>query len=348
MDNIYLIERFNMCARSLNQRLAQCVLKIPDYIKVQAQEIHIRTNRPVAIYCGSATYYITANNQIISVGTNDMENMLIATHRDIYECFQNICCYSVYTRQSEIKNGFITMRGGHRAGICGTAVYTEKTITNIRDITSINLRIAKEVKGSAKKLLNRIDITKGGLLLCGVPSSGKTTVLRDISRILSTQENMKVCIVDERGEIAGAYSGEAQNDIGFSDVLDGYQKPDGIMHAVRCMSPQIIICDEIGTNEEALSIKNCLNSGVNVIASIHCANAEELLTKPQTQNLLSTNAFSFIAFLSDRKTPGVIKEVYTLEELKSYESNRQYSADNKHNSHRVLSVNNGKTPNEAV
>lgn len=345
MDN-RSVERFNMCAKGLNQRLQKAVIQIPDHIKAQVQEIHIRTNKPLALYCGAITYYLTSDNQIVSHWFS--ENMLIATQIDVSETFQNICCYSVYTRQSEINNGFITMKGGHRAGICGTAFYNGENISAIRDISSINMRVAREIKGVSKDILKNVDVKKGGVLICGVPSGGKTTVLRDISRALSIEQNLKVCVVDERGELGGTYSGIVQNDLGLSDVLDGYKKHDGIMHAVRCMSPNVIICDEIGTDDEAEGIKECLNSGVTVIASVHCANIDELLSKPQTYNLISTGAFEYIVFLSSRETPGVMKEMYLLEEVKSYENSRLYSSDNLHNSCRVLSVNNSKTKNDVV
>lgn len=345
MDKYY-VERFNMCVKGLNQRLQNAVMQIPDHIKVQIQEIHIRTNKPVALYCGSITYFLTANNQIVSHWFN--ENMLIASHSDVYESFQNICCYSVYARQTEINNGFITMKGGHRAGICGTAFYNGENITSIKDISSINLRVAREIKGVSKDILKNIDINKGGVLICGVPSGGKTTVLRDISRVLSTEYNLKVCVVDERGEMGGTYSGIVQNDLGLCDVLDGYRKQDGIMQAVRCMSPNVVVCDEIGTGEEAEGIKECLNSGVTVIASAHCSNVDELFSRPQTYNLISTGAFEYIVFLSDRKSPGVMKELYVLEELKNYENTRVHSSDNLNNSCRVLSVNSTKTTNDVV
>lgn len=340
------VERFNMCAKGLNQRLQNAVMKIPNYIKEQVQEIHIRTNKPIALYCGKTTYYLTSGNQIVTHWFND--NMIIATHSDVSETFQNICCYSVYSKQTEIINGFITMKGGHRAGICGTAFYNGENITSIRDISSINLRVARELKGISEDILNKIDISNGGLLICGVPSCGKTTILRDVSRVLSTKYSLKVCVVDERGELGGTYSGVVQNDLGLSDVLDGYKKQDGIMHALRCMSPNVIICDEIGSDSEAEGIKECLNSGVTVIASAHCANIDELLTKPQTSKLISTGAFEYIVFLSNRETPGKIKEVYQLEEVKSYEDNRLYSSSNLHNSCRVLSVNSSKTKNDAI
>ncbi|MEE0265044.1 MAG: ATPase, T2SS/T4P/T4SS family [Acutalibacteraceae bacterium] len=345
MEN-YLVQRFNMCAKGLNQRLQNAVMKIPDRIKEEIQEIHIRTNKPVTLYSANITYYLTSDNQIVSHWYNS--NMLIATPSDICETFQNICCYSVYSKQAEINNGFITLKGGHRAGICGTAVYNDGKITSIRDISSINLRIAKEFKGASAKLLSSIDINKGGVLICGIPSCGKTTMLRDIARVLSTDYSLKVCVVDERGELGGAYQGISQNDLGLCDVLDGYRKPDGIMQAVRSLSPDVIVCDEIGTDDEAEKITECLNSGVSVIASVHCSNPDELLSKPQTCKLISTGAFEYIVFLSDRKSPGVIKELYQLEELKNYEDNRLYSADIINNGCRVLSANIAKTENSVI
>ncbi len=345
MEN-YLITRFNDCAKGLNQRLYSAVMSIPNSIKEEIQEIHIRTNKPVTLYGTNITYYLTASNQVVSHWYNS--NMLIATQSDICESFQNLCCYSVYSKQSEINNGFITLKGGHRAGICGTAVYNENKITSIRDISSINLRIAKEFKGVSEKLLSRIDLNKGGVLICGAPSCGKTTLLRDIARVLSTEKGLKVCVVDERGELGGAYLGVSQNDLGLCDVLNGYRKADGIMQAVRSLSPNVIVCDEIGTDNEAEKIKECLNSGVSVVASIHCSNIDELLSKPQSSRLISTGAFEYIVFLSDRKAPGVIKELYRLEELKHYEDNRLYSADNINNGCRVLSVNIAKTENNAI
>lgn len=345
MEN-YLVHRFNMCAKGLNQRLQNAVMKIPDSIKEEIQEIHIRTNKPVTLYSANITYYLTSDNQIVSHWYNS--NMLIATPSDICETFQNICCYSVYSKQAEINNGFITLKGGHRAGICGTAVYNDGKITSIRDISSINLRIAKEFKGASAKLLSSIDINKGGVLICGIPSCGKTTMLRDIARVLSTDYSLKVCVVDERGELGGAYQGISQNDLGLCDVLDGYRKPDGIMQAVRSLSPDVIVCDEIGTDDEAEKITECLNSGVSVIASVHCSNSDELLSKSQTCKLISTGAFEYIVFLSDRKSPGVIKELYQLEELKNYEDNRLHSADIINNSCRVLSVNIAKTENSVI
>ncbi len=345
MDN-QSVERFNMCAKGLNQRLQNAVMQIPNHIKAQIQEIHIRVNKPVALYCSNVTYFLTANWQIVSHWFSD--NMLVATHSDIYETFQNLCCYSVYSRQTEINNGFITIKGGHRAGICGTALYNGESISSIRDISSINLRIAREIKGVSKVILKNIDINKGGVLICGAPSCGKTTMLRDISRVLSTEENLKVCVVDERSELGGTYSGVLENDLGLCDVLNGYKKQDGIMHAIRCMSPNVVVCDEIGSDDEANSIKECLNSGVKIIATAHCANIEELFAKPQTCRLICTGAFEYIVFLSDRHSPGVMKELYTLEELKNYENNRMYSSDNLNNSCRILSVNNAKTQNDVV
>ena len=122
-------------------------------------------------------------------------------------------------------------------------------------------------------------------------------------------------IIDERGEIAGSYCGIQGNDIGLCDVLNGFSKTDGIMQAVRCLSPDYIICDEVGSSREAELLEQSLNAGVKVIASIHSSNREELLKKPQGAALIRSGAFGRVVFLHDRKAPGEIKEIVKGEEL---------------------------------
>lgn len=310
-----MTERFNQSAKGLNQRLYAHVVKLPSCIKEQAQEIRLRVNRPVCVCCNDGNYFLTENYQITTTILNNQ--MLSATQRDISETFQNICCYSVYSRQNEIKNGFITMQGGHRAGICGTAVYNNGILANIRDISSINIRIARQINGAADALMDLVGNTAPGLLICGVPSSGKTTVLRDLARQLSDKSNLKVSVVDERGELAGTSVGVFQNDLGQCDILDGYQKGQGMMHALRCLSPDVIICDEIGSEDECMAVEESINSGVKLVATIHAGCKEELLKRPQALRLLKTGAFEKIVFLKSRSEPGRIREVLNWEDIKN-------------------------------
>lgn len=235
--------------------------------------------------------------------------MLIARREDIEATFQRICDYSVYARKREIVNGFVTLRGGHRAGICGTAVADSSDIVNVRDITSINLRIAREQIGCANGIFQKIRYDSGGVLLCGAPCSGKTTVLRDLARLFSTADGACVSLIDERGELAAVTSGVPQNNVGMCDVFDGYPKAQAMEQALRSMSPNIIICDEIGSEQDVRAVRQCVNSGVRIIATAHARSKAELCSRPALKRILSTGAFSTYIFLRDREHAGEVSEV---------------------------------------
>lgn len=304
---------YDFVARMLSSFISIKILNVPDKIKQTAQEIRLRVNRPITISCPDSVYYITCNGCITN--TPLQGNMLSTCQRDLFEIFNNLCNYSVYARQNEIKNGFITLRGGHRAGICGTAVSDGKNITNIRDISSINIRIANEHKDCSKFLFENKNLFSGGLLICGAPCSGKTTIIRDISRILSTNHNIKISIIDSRSEIAGTYKGIYQRDVGMCDVLDGYSKKDGFEHSLRCLSPDIIICDEIGNSEDVISIENAINSGVTVIATAHCSNRKEFIQKENLMKLVKLRGFKNIVFLDNKNNIGRVVQTVRCDEL---------------------------------
>lgn len=297
--------RFNDACNSLSYPLYRFVFTIPDEIKEVAQEIRLRVNRAISITTPKKTYYINLTGDCTS---NINDDLVIVSKQDIAETFKNICNYSVYSKQNEIINGFVTMKGGHRAGISGTAVYINNEITNIRDITSINIRIANEKIGVSKSIFNIIGDNFNSILLCGSPCSGKTTIIRDIARKLSLNGH-NVSIIDERSEIAGVASGTAQNDVGMCDILDGYPKFEGINQAIRCLSPDYIICDEIGNNNGLKAIELGLNNGVKFVATVHCANINELKCKQNIVNLIG-KGFDKVVFLKSRKLVGEIAEIY--------------------------------------
>lgn len=279
-----------------------------DIIPKGTQEIRLRINQPIAIQTPYKTYFV---NNSFRLSEKPSDNPLIVTQREISEAFSTICNYSVYSKQSEIINGFITLKGGNRAGICGTAVIQDDRIINIRDITSINLRVTRELIGCAEKFLDFYN--QGGMLLCGAPCSGKTTILRDLARTLSYEH--KTTLIDTRSELAAVYGGIAQNDVGLCDVLNSYPKSTGFEHAVRCLSPELIVCDEIGGEDDALSVLKASKSGVSVIASAHCSSKSELIENRYLKALLEPRVFNKLVFLDSGRSVGQIREVFDIDEL---------------------------------
>ncbi len=209
----------------------------------------------------------------------------VLTSEDIGECFREICGNSIHSYRREISEGYITLAGGHRVGFCGT--YTEGSggEFTLRNISSINIRFARESKGSAQGIYNQI-FSNGlcSMLLIGKPLSGKTTVLRDLSRILGSKH--RIALIDTRGELAGCVDGVPQLDVGVNtDVLTGYPKSKGIMCAIRSLSPEAVICDEIG--DDAGALEQCMYSGVKIIASIHASGIEEIMAREDIRRLVS-------------------------------------------------------------
>ena len=310
-------ERFDAAAGEICERIGRPLRALPADVKRRVQEIRLRVNRPVCICCPGGTYFLAESGRL---SCRPDGGSLAADRRDLEESFRNLCSYSIYSHENEIRNGYITLSGGHRAGICGTAVLQAGAVGGVREISSINLRISREIRGAADALLDGLgDRLREGLLLAGAPASGKTTILRDLARQLSSGTRgdiRKVAVVDERGEIAGTYLGVPQNDLGLCcDVLDGYPKAEGILLAVRSLSPEVIVCDEIGSDAEVEAIEQGLNAGAALIASIHAGSAAELIRRRQAQVLLRTGAFASVALLDGSRGPGKIAEIYKAGDL---------------------------------
>ena len=281
--------------------------KIQTFIKGkkdEIEEIRLRVKRPIVIRTSSKSYVLDH----------------IITTEELLETFQKVCEHSIYSYQSQICEGFITIKGGHRVGITGNCAMENGRVININYISSLNFRIAREKKGSSRHILGHIIEDKNitNTLIASKPGGGKTTVLRDLIRIISSGDeeydfNPKTCgIVDERGEIASMYKGVPQNDIGImSDVVDNVSKSQGMKMLIRSMAPEIIACDEIGSIEDIEAIEYAMCSGVKGIFSTHGDSLEEISLNSQIKDLLQKYIIETIVFL-DSDNKGKIKKIYKL------------------------------------
>jgi stage III sporulation protein AA len=276
------------------------LLKISESDFSRCQEIRLRVNRSLSVYSGGETYITDGSGALSLPGKPG----ITVRDADMKFTFESICGYSVHSFSREIKSGFITVAGGHRAGFCGTAVMGEQgSPFSVKNISGINLRIAREVKGAATPLLRRLmrSFRFPSVLICGSVGSGKTTLLRDLSRQLG--EYIKISLIDSRGELAAVYNGVPALDVGmFTDVFDGYGKAEGIDTAVRVMSPQIIICDEIGgaaSDSDIKALRFAKLSGVTIIASAHALSLDDVREK-------NIGMFDYAVFLKGSEHPAEI------------------------------------------
>ena len=286
--------------KKLIQDLQPCANINPsnmEYIDIECiEEIRLRANKPLCIKT--------------SKGTEVLD--YIVTQQEILQAFQKICENSVYSYTKQICDGYITIKGGNRVGIVGSAVVDNGQVININYISSLNFRIAREKIGCSNKIIEDIlnieQNTIYNTLIISPPGCGKTTLLRDIVRNISNGINVlnfkgkTVGIVDERGEIAAMYKGIPQNDIGIrSDVIDNMPKPEAMRILVRSMSPDVIVCDEIGSIEDVKAIDYAMCSGVKGIFTAHGKDIEEVSKNPEISKLLQKNVFERIIKLNPQK-----------------------------------------------
>jgi stage III sporulation protein AA len=224
--------------------------------------------------------------------------------------FCNLCENSVYAHEAEIRQGYITIKGGHRAGFSGKAVIREGKIETIKEINSVNIRVSRERIGCGSEYIEEITDKNKVLntLVISSPGCGKTTLLRDLTRLISNS-GKKVSVIDERGEIGAVYCSVPQNDLGIqTDIIEDAPKKYAIPLMLRSMSPQVMICDEIATEADVMSIRKCFGAGVSVIASAHAGSVDEVRQNPLLKSLLGNGGFRRIIILR-RNNDSIVRRV---------------------------------------
>lgn len=264
-------------------KIVQAILNSINEKEIETlEEIRIRVSKPI----------------ILKVANKEIIVEYIVTTQDILEIVEKITENSMYSYQQQICSGYITLKGGHRVGISGNVVMEENKVINVNYIYSLNFRIARQIIGVAEKVVNEVmkNDEISNTLIISKPGAGKTTILRDLIRIISKTKT--VGVVDERGEIAAMYKNEPQNDLGIKvDILSNISKSLGIKMLVRSMSPDVIVADEIGTKEDIEAIKYAVTSGVKGIFTAHANNIEDIKKSPILKELLNLNLIEKIIIL---------------------------------------------------
>ena len=269
-------------------------------ISDRTEEIRIRTNRPLSIYQNNEIYFITTSCRL----SKKPYDSVLVTGDDLEAATGLLCNRSLYAHEDEIKQGYITLPGGHRVGLCGNAVMRRDKINFINNISGLNYRIAHEVKGCSDSVIRDICRNNRVLntLIISPPGCGKTTFLRDITRSLSNT-GKRISVLDERGEIASMHRGTPGFEIGpLTDVLSNCPKPVGIPLLLRSMAPDVIITDELFSEEDIKVVGEAKQRGVSVVATVHGQDIDDV----DTQILKN---FSCLIVLSARLGAGTVEKI---------------------------------------
>ena len=293
-------QSFYDAAAQLPAEVSEPLLRVPRDAARGVTEIRLRSQRPVTLTIGGASYFLRFDGIPIRTHTN---GVLTLSHAQLESCFHAVCAYSVHTFEECISQGFVPMAGGHRAGICGTALYSDQAFT-VRNVTSLNIRIARTQLLRCSEAMRRMLLDPHrGLLILGAPGTGKTTLLRACLKELS-DAGIRTAVVDERFELAPVTDeGFAETPPDLCDYFSGYPKHIAMLHAVRAMGPQTLVCDEIGGDEDVDAVRKAANAGVRIIATAHAPDERALRRRPALRALCETGAFQTVVLLSGE--PGI-------------------------------------------
>lgn len=285
---------------------SQALLDLPRPVKAQAWDIRFKSGQPAAVCGRDGIFFVRAGG---GVSAGPASDLLVLDSARMQELFVHICGHSVFSHEEEIRQGFVVFDGFCRAGLCGTAVMDQGRLKGVRDISSLVFRIPRDMPGCADRLFAAGIDPMQGVLVAGEPSSGKTTFLRDAARSLSWGRfgpKRRVAVLDCRGELGGGF------DLGpCADVLTGYPKAQGFQTALRSLSPEIILCDEL-SHDDLEAVRSAMLAGAALVASVH-ASSGDFFRRPLCRALAATGAFRALVCLKGREAPGTVESAGPLE-----------------------------------
>lgn len=290
--------------------LRQLLAKLPEALLADAEEIRVREGRPFEVNARGRYHFLTPDGELTSLPSK----AYCPDKQDTGKLLDLLTNHSLYTMEEELRKGFITLPGGHRVGLSGRTVLAGGRVEHLRDISGFNIRLAKELKGIGDSLLPYLldfrHRTVLHTLILSPPQQGKTTLIRDLVRQISSGSwrhpeaswpGKKVAVIDERSEIAGSKSGVPSFDLGpRTDVMDACPKSEGMMMMIRSMSPEVLVVDEIGRPEDAEALTEALHAGVRVIATAHGSDVEDLESRPALSELMAASFFQRYIVLARR------------------------------------------------
>ena len=286
------------------------------WLKQRIIEIRLRVNQPLQIITYFDEYFLSSEGK----RTDRLNSSYIVRSHHLEKAFLILSRNSFYALERQLIEGFITIPGGHRVGFTGQVVVEKGEIKTIKKISSLNYRITREMPGIATKIIKKIyDRPNDSIyntLIISPPLCGKTTLLRDLVRVISEGlpalglRGKKIGVVDERSEIGGSYNGIAQNKIGKrTDLLDNCPKAQGMLLLIRSMSPEVIAVDEIGREEDVTAIQEAFNAGVSILTTVHGKDLSSLKARPSIRELLLSNVYQRFIILSKRQGIGTIDSI---------------------------------------
>lgn len=293
---------YEVIASYMTERIRCAMLAVDESERNKLSEIRIRAGKPIVFVCSGSFFFLAKSG---CIEKKVLPDLLIIDAYEIKSIVDRLCRYSMHSHTKELKSGCFVIENGIRVGAAGFCT----TDSVIRDFSSLNFRISREVKGCADSVFSAI--YDKNIIICGGVNSGKTTILRDLCRQIGNIT--KVSLIDERNEISATAGGLTTLDVGImTDVIVGSSRSTGIISAVRTLSPDYIFCDEISEEDDADAMMQANGSGVKFAATIHAENYSQLMSRIVFRKLFSAGFFDYAVFLTGSKNPGKVSAIRRL------------------------------------